>query len=456
MMTLSRLKTLALSVSSLAGMLLLPPAALAANALYQCPYIDSEKHQLLYEMSQGKDGWFFRENTDFKEDFFLSDETARYLSRMKEALAARGTSLVFVPLPVRAMVADTYLLDSEEVQKNFDTKRAHRAYAQYVADLRQKAGLTVVDVLESDKKLAADYFFKRDIHWTTEGARFTAEKIGEAIKTLPDYKKITPSTYETTAQGAKDMKGKIFLELLRLCTSQIPAEKVPVFETRLKATGADALFGSDQASSALIGTSFSEMDILNFDGFLSQYTGLPIANYAIGAGELFIAMISYVNSPGFKDNPPPFLFWETPGHYNINLNSASFFRQIIPAVKGDCSKENTVAKNSFEVKDGKGGELLRIPADGKVYGSNYYLTLSSDNIGLINYTLELEYENGDGEWFTIDHSSRYKTHGRNFVELWDDIDSPLTSVRVQDMEKINATIDVTLCKSGDVKVKTTP
>ncbi len=456
MMTLSRLKTLAFSFSSAAGMLLLPPAAQAADALYQCPYLDSEKHQLLYDMSQGKDGWFFRENTDFKEDFFLSDETAHYLTRMKDALAVRGTSLVFVPLPVRAMVADTYLLDSEDVQKNFDTKRAHRAYTQYIADLRQKTGLTVVDVLDSDTKLNSDYFFKRDIHWTTEGARFTAEKIGEAIKALPAYKNITPSTYETTAQGAKDMKGKIFLELLRLCTSQIPAEKVPVFETRLKATGADALFGSDQTSSALIGTSFSEMDILNFDGFLSEYTGLPIANYAIGAGELFIAMISYVNSPGFKDNPPPFMFWETPGHYNINLNSASYFRQIIPAIKGECSKENTVAKRKFEIKDGKGGELLSIPADAKVHGSNYYLALSSNNVGLINYTLELEYENGDGEWFTIDHTSRYKTYGRNFVELWDDIDSPLTSVRLQDAGKINATIDITLCKSNAQDIKATP
>lgn len=420
--------------------------AFARGEEYRCPFLKDQKHQTLYKMSQGEDGWFFRNSTDFKENFSLSDETSRYLARLVRAFKARGTALVMIPLPVRGMVERDALSDREAAQKNFDPERAQETFTRYIQDLR-KTGTYAVDLTDSEESLNPEYFFKRDIHWTPEGARVTAEKAGAFVKATPEYRNVTPVRYETKNIGTKDMKGKIFLELLRLCSSKIPAENIPVYETRLQATGADALFGTSDDPSVLIGTSFSEMEILNFEGFLSQSTGLTIANYAIAAGELFKAMLSYVSSPNFADGHPPFLFWETPGHYNINLDSAKFFRQIIPAIEGECSAKEAVASGQFDVVDGKGGELLRIPNAADVSGSDYYLFITTNNIGFVKFSLEMEYSDGDGEWFTVDQSSNYKNHGRYFVELWDDISSSLTSVRLQDTDKQNAKLDIRLCKA---------
>lgn len=413
---------------------------------YTCPYLKDKQRQMLYEMSQGKDGWFFRDNTDFKEDFSLSNEAAHNLSRMAEAFKQRGTTMVMIPLPVRGMVAHDFLSEEDDLQKSFDSKKALDAYSSYINDLK-KTGMQVVNLAENKDIWQPEYFFERDIHWTPEGSRLTAEQVGKLVKSLPEYKKLTPAAYETKRVGDTEMKGKVLVELMRLCTSKVPAEKIPVYETRLKATGADALFGSSDDPSALIGTSFSDIDFLNFEGFLSQNTGLAIANYSIGAGELFVAMVSYTSSPKFATTHPPFLFWETPGHYNINVDSEKFFRQIIPAVKGECSEKEAVASGEFEVVDGKGGELLQIPEDLNATGSDYYLFINSSNIEFVKFSLEMEYNDGDGEWFTVDHSERFKNSGRYFVELWDDIPSALTSVKLKDSDKINAKLDVRLCKT---------
>lgn len=443
-MNFRRYSFLALCLFPFAGASLLPSAALG-NEAYQCPLKD-KKYQMVYALSQGKDGWFFRNTTDFKQDFGLSSETAHYLSRLTEAFKAKGTTMVMIPLPVRAMVAHDYLDKTDSLQHSFDQTIAMDSFTGYIADLR-KTGLQVINVEDSKEGVDSGFFFKRDVHWTPLGSQLAAEKAGALVKALPEYKKLTPGTYETEKTGSIQITGKIFMDLVRFCTTKIPAERLPVYETRLKATGADALFSSSGIPSVLIGTSFSEMDILNFEGFLSQYTGLTIANYAIPAGELFVSMVSYTSSPNLAENAPPFLFWETPGHYNINVDSAKFLRQIIPAVRGECSEKEALAINHFKVVGGAGGELLKIPEKLNVSGSDYYLFIKTENKAFTKFSLEMEYDDGDGEWFTINRSSPYINHGRYFIELWDDIPSKLTSVQLKDANKADATLEVRLCHS---------
>lgn len=438
-----RLLVIAFLATSMTG-LFLPRIAYGA-ASYVCPFLGDEKRRQLDEMTQGNDGWFFRINNDFREDFTLYPETAAYLSRLAHALEAHGTTLVMIPLPVRAMAGHVSLNRSIPVQEDFNNRAALHSYHAYIQAL-EKAGLIAVNLASSEADLNPDHYFRRDIHWTPEGARATAEKTARMLMSLPRYASLHPASYETRRTGEATMRGKTLQEIERLCSSPVPAESFPVYETRLKASGAQALFGSGDAASVLVGTSYSDMDMFNFMGFLSQYSGLAIANYAIGAGELFNAMISYVSAPEFVQTHPPFLLWEMPGHYNINIGSAASFRQIIPAISGDCANK-AVAANEFEVKEGKGGTLLTVAPEKNVSGSSYYLSLASDTVSLATFTLEMEYADGDGEWFTIDRSQHFRNHGRFFVELSDDIGSALTSVTLHDLDYIDAHLEVRLCKA---------
>ena len=59
-----------------------------------------------------------------------------------------------------------------------------------------------------------------------------------------------------------------------------------------------------------------------------------------------------------------------------------------------------------------------------------WLTFHSDNRGLANFTIEMEYADGDGEWFVVDRRENYNNAGRFFVELSDEITSELTQVKL--------------------------
>lgn len=426
-----------------------------AEGPYQCPDLNNKDKISIDEMTQGKDGWFFRINSDLSSPLILTPEVAEIFGRFAAALKARGTQLVMAPIPPRAAIEQRNLDTDNPLQKNFPADKYLESYQRITALLSQH-GVLMPNLLETSpppNEMPSDkpFFFRRDHHWTPYGARAVAQKIAASLKESGSLANLTKTEYKTRIIDQSEWKPKLALEIQRLCSEPIPAEPYDRFETTRSAAAdsADDLFGDTAASepAVLVGSSFSAVKEYNFDGFLMEATGIEVANRAISAGMQFNAITSYVSSPAFEKAKPPFIIWEMPSLIDISQSALVMFRQIIPATYGVCTPENTLATNHVSIKQGKPAPLLKLNDDTHVSGNQYYLFVGTPNLGLAKFTLKFEYKGGDGDWFTVDRSEHFENTGRFFVELSDEVEGDLVSVDIDGLPNTNAELDVKLCKA---------
>jgi alginate biosynthesis protein AlgX len=427
------------------------PAKPEASTLeFHCPKMTDPQYQKRDTLVQAKEGWFLRP-LDFNEHYQLLPETEQSLKRLNDAFAAQGAKLLIMAVPPRSLAAASLLDLTQQRQSAFDAVATARSYQQYLQSLR-KMGIEVVDGIAEatafEPQTHSHFFFKRDLHWTPFGANLIAQKLAKTLQKQPNFAANPAVQYQTAKTGMLTMKGLMIQGIQPLCEDTIPAEPYPEYTTSKQAMGEAALF--DDASSAapplvLLGSSFSENPAFNFDGFLSQATGADIANFAIRAGELFNALVSYTSLPQAERLSPRFVIWEQLAHYDLNQGEASF-RQAIPAIGGECSKEEAIASTTLTLKDGGSGELFTLPEASAIHGSDYYLFVSASHFGINRFTLQFDYADGDGEEFTVDRSQHFNNKGRFFVELSDELQAALTNIRISHLASGNATLDIRLCK----------
>ncbi|MBY0355051.1 MAG: hypothetical protein K2Q12_04890 [Rickettsiales bacterium] len=445
------LRDLSLCVAVIIGAISCP--ALAGPA-FNCPDLLNKEKISLDEMVQGSEGWFYRIKSDLQSPLLITAETQGLFARLATSLQQRGTALILAPVPPRAAIAHAYLDETDPLQQGFDVEKSLRSYRQVTRALRE-AGVLVPNLLKTTpppQDMPADqfFFFKRDHHWTPYGARAVAQKIAETMKKTKQFAALKPAEFQTKKLGDSGWKPSMALEIQRLCSDETPAEPLERFETqRVAQDNPDDLFGDSTQSepAVLVGSSFSAITEFNFDGFLMGASGIEIANRAISAGQQFNAIVSFVSSPAFETAHPPFLIWEMPSLNNISEASLIMFRQLIPATHGACSIENALASNKISIKDGAATSLLSVPAEKKVTGNQYYLYLTSSNLGLAKFTLQMDYDDEDGEWFTVDRSQHFDNSGRFFVELSDEIEGNLTAISIDGMPNTNAEMEVRLCQA---------
>src|SRR4028118_33004 len=103
------------------------------------------------------------------------------------------------------------------------------------------------------------------------------------------------------------------LAIQRFCVEMLPLEPMQVFESSTEASSATDLFGDDATTPvAVVGTSYTGIPEFNFDGFLSEFSGLSVANYAIRGGGAFLALLNFSHTPSVRERPPKVLVWENP------------------------------------------------------------------------------------------------------------------------------------------------
>lgn len=428
--------------------------AVAGRVQYDCPDLHNEKKRSIEPLTQGYDGWFFR-NADLKMDFSISPEAAQYFGRLSEALERRGIKLVLVPLLSRALMAPGAINHDDSWQENYDPELAKLSYANMVADLKSRKVGTVnlLPLVETYGKDPYAYNFKRDIHWKPEGAQLVAQIAAEELKKLPEYGTLPKVSTISAKREPVGRSGTITEELRKLCKGDIEAEPyIPYQAERVAEQNADALFGGETASIpvALLGTSFSGLDDFNFLPFLEENSKLEIANFAISGGGMFTSLISYLSSPFFHENIPPVMIWETQSIYDFNAGVEYGFRQAIPAVEGPCPDDRTIARNTVEITEREQNyTLLENLEKFGVKGSDYYLYIYADNLGFKQFTLEMEYDDQDGEWFPVDRSDRYNNKGYYYIELSERILGNLSKVLMKDVPNTRTKLEVRLCRKTE-------
>lgn len=424
---------------------LLTSPALAASA-FGCKHLENNPTLPAVE---GKDGFFFRVFADLRMQHPFTDEVTTLMGELSAALKAKGTTLIYVPIPTKSVTLPTFLPEDAALF-GFDETVATTVYTDQVARLAEK-DVIAVDLLAALRTADGSDppFFRSDFHWTSTGARKAAEAIGGLIKALPDYAEVTPVTYETRATGTEIAVSGMRRELQAYCSASLPPVISAAFETIEVASADTALdiFGDDAPAEggagkadevALVGTSFSDALVPNFSGFLAEHAGLPVANFALTGGNQFGAITPYLTSREFQAERPRYLVWENPVYNNLAQYGTGPLTELIAAARNDCAPVSAAP-----VVNDAGALVADLSADR--VGARQVLLADAGDAG--SRDVVLKFTSKDGRVFEreVHRGDRVRSTGRFYVPL-ESLDSlELAQVEISFDRLSEDTASVSLC-----------
>ena len=417
----------------------------APSSAYGCKSLE-EIAEL--QMIEGKDGMFFRILADLRLQHAFTDQTVDHLAAMAKALEKNGTTLIYVPLPTKSQVLPE-LVPARASLYGFEAGIATEIYDDVVRRLNEK-GVAAVDIAtpmrENNRNGFGEYsFFQADFHWTAHGADIAARAIGDRIKGLPAYGDVTPVRFDMKEVPPPEEFSSMRELLQKHCISHVPTVTAHTYEAvRAEDASAEAgsmdIFGSgDEATVALIGTSYSDKPISNFSGYLEHWTGIPVENYSISGGNQFGSILSYITSREFQERRPRFLIWENPIYNNLGQYGGAPWAEIVAASLGECSAP--------------------LPAKGKgenAIEADFSTTkLSHDDVILADIgsdvsrkaTFTLTGADGTVRTRSIERGDRLRSTGRYFFSLGGFPDGSFDKVEVTFDAPVSETTTLFICKT---------
>ncbi len=307
---------------------------------------------------EGEDGWLFRTESELMMEFGPDEFGLKELQRFAQALKSRGTELVLVYQPTRGLVHPFKANTAGNNQ--YDFALAATNYANALRRMRN-AGIYTPDLtpLLNQPNDKADFYFRRDHHWTPVGARRTAALVAESVREHPIYPELENTEFATRRIGMMRKRGTLQSAFARLCGVQYAEQYVDEYITEpveegdlLGESEEDSLFGDAELPEVtLVGTSFSKGAYnYNFEGYLKEYLEVDILNEAIVGGGYDGTLIQYLPSEEFQQSPPRLMIWEVPSYYD--LSTTQFYRQVIPMVYDGCKNQPVVLQKTMTVKAG--------------------------------------------------------------------------------------------------------
>lgn len=261
---------------------------------------------------QGLDGWFFF-TLDLREAHPLYERTA-FFAKFSARLEAQGVSLVLLPVTSRAVVRPDTLYLGDPLHLNFDPWEAEARYNGFLEELRA-GGVEVFDVLAAARAFDASggqTFFRRDLHWRSEGANAIFEGVAAQVKRLaPDLPPLTV-TLERNPEEAQHRGQFVNTWTSRNCGYLLPAEPHGVY------TVAPTPSGGASSDVVLVGSSYS-IPPYGFD-FLAAALQSPVYNVAVGSGGAKRSLERYLGSASYRDHKPRVLVWEFPVFYTYGFS----------------------------------------------------------------------------------------------------------------------------------------
>jgi alginate biosynthesis protein AlgX len=372
------------------------------------------------------------------------------MARLSGALARRGVTLVYMPIPNRGMTDADKMPGGIADGVVYDGHVAEAQFHETVATFRS-AGVATVDILQSvaDRQFAGEFHFARDIHWRPEGARAGAEAVAGELTKVAAFEALTKKGFASTDTGEAELASPMRSALQSLCTDKLDVETLHRFQTDAAEISADDLLGGDESEGtpvAIVGTSYSDLPEFNFEGFLKEALQTDVANYAISGGGTFTAIMQWTHSDLMDGALPKFLLWENPVAYRLDGEGITAFRQLIPAVEGSCAGNGSLHQAALTLRPGEPARV-DLPETVSVAGHTAYLAMQLSDPTVRTLKISLDHRDGDGEDVAITRPDRMGDTDRAFLELSDDFAAPLGSITISAPVKAETTLTLDICKS---------
>lgn len=390
----------------------------------------------------GKEGWYFRSSQDLTTKFKISDDNLALFKQLAKVLKERDVDLVIAYPPTRGIAAANYLPDDVE---DYNPAEATQMYSDLIKTMNAD-GINFAGV--PAPKSGAGFFYKADLHWTSEGALDMAQAVAETAKNLPSYQELKKTEFRNEALPDAPDEQKFAEPLQGICNLSPEIEMATLNKTvAVKETSnSEDLFSSDFPQVVLVGTSNSNRDDndMNFSGRLKEALSADVYNAAVAGGGLEDAMLSYLASKEYKENPPKLIVWEIPGYYNLNGEDAvSTLRRLIPAVYGRCQTPVADAKGIKLTSDEIDifGDLSgKIPA-----GTAFYLSGNFSQPENTKIDIAFQDSNGKSQKLKIKKFRKYPADNSfYYMPPIKDVGAPrFISIHVP--ERTNSKLNVWLC-----------
>ncbi len=328
----------------------LPPAPLAAQSLYGCRDLLSAQTPAF----EGRQGVFFRIDPDLLTYNRFSDEIVAAIAALSTGLSERGTTLIVVPVPTKALAMPQYL-GPDIATYGYDPALALAIYDDTLARIGA-AGVEAVDARHALRVAVSGEatFFPTDRRLTNAGLSALAREIAGRLPDAPAGE--APAGYRTDAIGARTLPSQDRLNLQMNCLTPLPEVTTMAFETVPESPDA----AGTPAPVVVVGTELTGASDLNFVGFLSELSGLGVAGRSF-AQDPVAAMSAYLTSDDYRLNPPEFLVWEVPSWVNLGLRGDQPLRELSAAARNDCEQDLAVTQAGG---DRISVDLSGIPQDG--------------------------------------------------------------------------------------------
>lgn len=411
---------------------LLPLSAMAADPSYVCealqnPEVYSGGRKSYRYLVQGKDGWIFRSETDFKQDFTVQSDMLEMFWTLHGLFQKNNATLVLLLPPTRPVIHPSVIPPvGEGKMPAFDSQKAAESYIDFINTMKFM-GLHVVSFedripLNPSK---TQFFYRRDHHWTAAGAGLAAEKVAALVKALPGYATFPKQKFVTRDTGKMVAPEASFAGFIgRICEGKLPEEAYPerltVAVNEGKSASAEDLFGEKAgAPVAVVGTSNcveGAPSYANFVGALRQQLSTDVDNLSIGGAGFGAPMISYLNSGQLGKHSV--VIWEMATHYDFNTKAMhNMMRELIPAAMSFCPDSEAAAHASLPTVDDTQFTVLDGLEDKMDEGKDYYVALRSGaklKGPVVVDSVRVSYR---PETYTFDRSSRYPHDGVYFLTL---------------------------------------
>jgi len=403
------------------------------------------------QLLQGKDDWLFYSAVELATGFTMEPLVMAELTRLTASLKARGTQVLILETPPRGVMHADRMQPGN--QKRFDAALALANYRKDLEALR-RAGFIVPDYgLLTEQRDGTEFYYRRDVHWTPEGAQRTAALIADTIKALPLYAGLRPQKFATHKAGTSRQAGVLSLAATQLCGGHYPWEVSSLYVT--EPLDVDPFAEAPPPEVVLVGTSFSGTPDYNFSNFLQQSLQVVVQNVALSGGGPDGSISQYLVTEGFQANPPKLLIWEMSQLQKSSL-SVGTLRRLLSLVDNGCAAQEVLLSNTVEVAAGgeftdvlfnSGDQLIRNRSEELVVDLQFADPTVSE------FLVEVWYLDGKHEVLRVCLNNFTRTAGRFALEMnrtAEFAQQPVIVVRVQ---MVSPLAKPTMVKASMCKVR---
>ena len=355
------------------ALLLAAATPVAAQSTYSCNGLDAQQK---FAAVEGTDGVFYRVTPDLHMFNPFSEVTADRVDALSQALAAQGTTLIFVALPTKSLAMPDQLPQAAR-DYGFDSSLATTVYLEQIKKLQER-GVAVVDARLALRAADTDTpsFFPTDYRLTAAGADRQAQAIAAVIAATPDFAALPKGRFEVTPAGTVILESAMRSALQRRCLLPLPLAQTDTFSSgKLQGSAADGgntIFGGNTARVAVVGTEIDGDPVANLSGFIAKYTSLDTVHYAVTGGGGFDAITSYLTSAAFQQGRPAYLVWSVPIQDSLANFGDQPFAELTAAAGDTCRVPLPVMANP-------GGNSIVADLSQLDPGESYTLLVDTDS-----------------------------------------------------------------------------